>query len=116
MPSTLEELRDCAEEGLLFEARVENAPAGVVAARRDDDHGMTGFVVQEIVLGTAFLGRSLGRRVLARLAEALPARDGDTLWGTIHADNVPSLRNARSVGRDIVGGYVWLTPPGWPGV
>jgi len=115
-PSTREELTECAEEGLLFEVRIDDDPAGVVAARRDDDFGMTGFVVQEIVLRPEFLGRRWGRTVLTHLAEALPAREDDVLWGTIHADNTPSLRNATSVGREIVGGYVWLTPPGLPGM
>jgi hypothetical protein len=46
----------------------------------------------------------------------LHARDGDVLWGTIHPANSPSLRNALSVGREIVGGYVWVVPAGLSGM
>jgi L-amino acid N-acyltransferase YncA len=115
-PSTVEELEECAAEGLLFEATVDGATAGAIAARRDDDHGMTGFVVQDIVLGGAHRGRRLAPALLQRLLGELPANVGDALWGSIHPDNQPSLRNARSVGREIVGGYVWITPQGLTGL
>jgi hypothetical protein len=54
--------------------------------------------------------------VLQRLVDDLPAEDGDTLWGTIHPGNTPSLRNATSIGRRLVGGYVWVTPAELPGM
>ena len=115
-PSTTEELQQCANECLLFEVAVDGHAAGVIAARRDDDHGMTGFVVQEIVLDDTHRGHRLGPAVLQCLVAELPAGPGDTLWGTIHPDNQPSLRNARSIGREIIAGYVWLTPQGLPGL
>jgi hypothetical protein len=34
----------------------------------------------------------------------------------LHPDNQRSLRNALSVGRRVVGGYVWVTPSGLPGM
>jgi hypothetical protein len=51
-----------------------------------------------------------------RLVDELPAGPGDALWGTIHPGNAPSLRNALAVGRTLVGGYVWVTPAGLPGM
>jgi L-amino acid N-acyltransferase YncA len=105
-----------AAEGLLFEVLADGEPAGVVAAVRDDDHGMRGFCVQEICLDRRHLGRRLAPAVLQRLLDALPADDGDVLWGTIHPDNAPSLRNSLSIGRQVVGGYVWVTPVGLPGM
>lgn len=114
--STSEELQNGANEGLLREIRVDGRPAGVVSAHRDNDHGMTGFVVQEIVLSTDYRGRRLAAPTLQHLLELLPATSGDTLWGTIHPDNQASVRNARSIGREIVGGYVWITPTGLPGI
>jgi hypothetical protein len=38
------------------------------------------------------------------------------LWGSIHPDNVSSMHNALRVGRRPVGAYVWVTPPGLPGM
>jgi len=109
-------LRACADQGLLLEVAVDGHPAGVVAAQREDTHGMSGFCVQEIVLDSAHQGRRLAPAVLQRLVDALPAEDGDVLWGTIHPDNAPSLGNAMSIGRRLVGGYVWVTPVDLPGM
>ena len=91
-------------------------PAGVVAAVREDAHGMSGFCVQEICLDAAHQGQRLAPGVQQHLLERLPAEDGDVLWGTIHPANTPSLRNSRSIGRRPVGGYVWVTPAGLPGM
>jgi hypothetical protein len=109
-------LQDCADEGLLFEVVVDGVGAGVVAAIRDDRHGMSGFGVEELCLDSAWRGRGLAAGAVQRLVDALPADDGDVLWGTIHPDNAPSLRNALSIGRQVVGGYVWVTPGGLPGM
>jgi hypothetical protein len=51
-----------------------------------------------------------------RLLDLLPARPGDVLWGTIDPRNAPSLRNALSIGRVPVGGYVWIAPAGSAGM
>jgi hypothetical protein len=111
-----ESLAACADEGLLFEVLVDGEPAGVVAAVRDDAHGMSGFSVEELCLDADRRGRRLSPGVLQRLVDELPAADGDVLWGTIHPDNAPSLRNSRSIGREVVGGYAWVTPAGLPGM
>jgi len=115
-PEDEESLAGCADEGLLFEVLVDDVPAGVVASVRDDEHGMRGFSVQELCLDPAHRGRGLAPGVVQRLLHELPARTGDVLWGTIHPANAASLRNALSVGREPVGGYVWVTPAGWAGM
>ena len=115
-PEDADSLAGCAEEGLLFEVRVAGEPAGVVASVRDDRHGLSGFGVEELCLDAGVVGRRLASGVVQRLVDELPAADGDVLWGTIHPDNAPSLRNALSVGREVVGGYVWVTPAGMPGM
>ncbi len=115
-PESRDTLAECAEQGLLFEVLADGEPAGVVCAVRDDDHGMSGFCVQEICLDRRHLGRRLAPAVLQHLLDALPAGEGDVLWGTIHPDNAPSLRNSMSIGREVVGGYVWVTPAGLPGM
>jgi L-amino acid N-acyltransferase YncA len=111
-----ESLAACADEGLLFEVLLDGVAAGVVAAVRDDAHGMSGFSVEELCLDSDSRGRRLAAGVLQRLVDELPAEDGDVLWGTIHPDNAPSLRNSVSVGREVVGGYAWVTPAGLPGM
>lgn len=113
----MEELQQPEEEGLLFTVRTAE-PVGVVAAKRDDSYGMTGFCVQEITVDEEFRGRGLGTASLQNLCRKLGevASAGDVLWGTIHADNLPSLNNARSVGREEVATYLWVTPAGFPGM
>ena len=115
-PEDVESLAESAAEGLLFEVLVDGAPAGVVAAIRADAHGMAGFSVQELCLDSHHRGRRLAAGLLQRLLAQLPARSGDALWGTIHAANSPSLHNALSVGRQVVGAKVWITPYGLPGM
>jgi GNAT superfamily N-acetyltransferase len=115
-PESTDSLEESASSGLLFDVAVDGRPAGVAAALREDAHGMTGFVVQEIALDRAYRGRGLGPAVLQRLVDRLPDRGGDVLWGSIHPDNVSSMRNALRVGRRPVGAYAWVTPPGLPGM
>jgi hypothetical protein len=114
-PEDVDSLAECAEAGLLFEVLHREDPAGVVAAVRDDAHGMRGFSVQELCLDAAHRGQRLAPAVLQRLVDELPCDEGDVLWGTIDPANVASLRNALSIGRQPVGGYVWVTPAGLPG-
>lgn len=115
-PEDVESLAECADEGLLFEVLLDGEPAGVVASVRYDAHGMSGYSVQELCLDRAHRGRHVAAGAIQRLVDALPARDDDVLWGTIHPENAPSLRNALSLGRVVVGGYVWVTPAGLPGM
>jgi L-amino acid N-acyltransferase YncA len=115
-PESADSLEECASTGLLFDVAVDGRPAGLAAALREDAHGMTGFVVQEIALDRAHRRQGLGPAVLQRLVDRLPDRGGDVLWGSIHPDNVSSMRNALRVGRRPVGAYAWVTPPGLPGM
>jgi L-amino acid N-acyltransferase YncA len=115
-PEDESSLAECAAEDLLFEVVLDGVAVGVVAAVRDDAHGLSGFCVQEICLDPAVRGRGLAGHAMRGLLLRLHARDGDVLWGTIHPANSPSLRNALSVGREIVGGYVWVVPAGLSGM
>lgn len=115
-PEDADSLAECAVEGLLFEVLVDGSAAGVVASVRYAAHAMAGFSVQELCLDAAHRGRHVAAATVQRLVDELPARAGDVLWGTIHPGNVPSLRNALSVGRVRVGGYVWVTPSGLSGM
>ncbi len=72
--------------------------------------------MQELCLDAGHRGRRLAPAILQRLVDELPADEGDVLWGTIHPGNEPSLCNALSIGRELVGGYVWVTPAGLPGM
>lgn len=114
-PQAPEDFDEYAETGTLFGIHVDGRLVGVVATFRWNAHGMTGFAVGENVIAAPHRGRKLAPAAMQHLLERLPADDDDVLWGTIHPDNAPSLRNALGIGREIVGGHVWVTPQGWPG-
>lgn len=115
-PADADELEDAADEGLLFDIRVNGTSAGIVAAERDDAYGLTGFCMQEIVLDSAHRGQQIGVAALQRLCRELPSAPHDVLWGHIHPGNIPSLRNAQESGRKVVTAHVWLTSPGYDGM
>jgi hypothetical protein len=115
-PEDGESLLECAEAGLLFDVLCDGEPAGVVAACRNDAHAMSGFSVEELCLDVSHHGQRLAPAATQRLIEQLPASERDVLWGTIHPANAPSLRSALSIGRQHVGGYVWVTPDGCSGM
>lgn len=97
-----------AAAGGLFLAAVDDRRAGVVAAFRDVDQGMRGFVVAELLFDRAHRGRGFGAALQRRLVEALPRQPGDLLIGTIDARNPAPLAVARRCGREDVGGYLWI--------
>ncbi len=105
---TRDDLADYAADGALFEVLVDGRWAGVVAGIRNEEQGVRGFVVAEIVLSRAFRGQGLGAAVQRRFVEALPPTDGGILYGIIHADNRSAIATAKRCGREDVGGYLWL--------
>lgn len=115
-PADADTLEDATEEGLLFDIRVNGTSAGVVAAERDDAYGLAGFWMQEIVLDSAHRGSRVGVAALQRLCHEVPSTTDDVLWGHIHPDNVPSLRDAQASGRKIVTAQAWVTPRGYSGM
>lgn len=93
-PADADTLADAADDGLLFDIRVNGTTAGVIAAERDNTCGFTGFCMQEIALDAAHRGQQIGVAALQRLCRVLPANTHDGLRGHNHAGNAPSLRNA----------------------
>ena len=110
--ATLPQLQSCAETGALCAVEVGGKRAGVIAAARDDANGMRGFQVYEFLLDDHTRGRGLAPAAMQHLCSVLPAHPGDTLWGTIHAGNGPSLGNALAVGREKIAAFVWVARRG----
>lgn len=110
--ATLPQLQSCAETGALYAVEVGGQRAGVIAAARDDANGMRGFQVYEFLIDDHARGRGLAPAAMQHLCDVLPAHPGDTLWGTIHAGNGPSLGNALAVGRKKIAAFVWVARRG----
>lgn len=100
-----EELLECAEEGLLFDIRVNGRWAGYVGATRNEDSlGLPAYVVKELVLAPEYRSRGYGPHLTTLLAQALPD-DETVLVGTIHADNRGAMQAALAAGRVDIGGW-----------
>jgi len=101
-----QDLQDLADRGYLFDVRVDDDWAGVLAAEPDARRGVRGATVVELILDHAFRGRGYGQHLSTLLSRALPLPDDECLLGTIHADNVTSYRSALAAGRIDVGGEI----------
>ena len=107
-----ESFEDAIRQGTGWHIAVDNTLAGFLTLDRRGEQGLRGFSVEELCLDTSFRRQGLGNAVLRhgiknilKLSQVNPQ---DMLWGTIHADNLPSLRNAQGVGRTVVGSYIWV--------
>ena len=107
-PESRQDLLACKEEGGLFLIKVEDKWAGVLAAQRSRESGLSGFLVREEILREEYRGKKLAPVAMGQLIHKLPAAADDLLFGTIHPMNTPSLKTAKSVGREIVSAYVFV--------
>ena len=106
--ATLDQLTRCAKTGALCTIEIDGQRAGIIAAARDDANGMRGFQVYEILLDDHARGRGFGPAAMQLLCQILPAKAGDTLWGTIDGGNGASIGNGLAVGREKTAAFVWI--------
>jgi GNAT superfamily N-acetyltransferase len=100
------DLQQLADRGFLFDVRVDDEWAGVLAAEPDARRGVRGATVVELLLDDRYRGRGYGRHLSTLLAQGLPLGDDEYLMGTIHYDNTRSYRSALAAGRLDVGGEI----------
>ncbi|MDX2176543.1 MAG: GNAT family N-acetyltransferase [Candidatus Sumerlaeia bacterium] len=105
---SLASLRGCHQWGACFRVAVDGEAAGVIAARPEHTDGLEGWVVIEEILAAGFRGRGFGAALQRHLIEELEDERFPLLIGTIDALNEPSLRTARRVGREDVGGWSFV--------
>ncbi len=94
--STLEQLKD---QHLLYEVFIDENWAGIIAANSESDLFFSGFCVYEELLLKEFRGQNLAPAMQRHLIEKLPSKEKEMIYGTIHYDNVPSIKTAQKVGR-----------------
>jgi hypothetical protein len=105
---TLEDLKHYLEHDKVFEIFVDGIWAGVTIAARDQERGLKGWLMIEIVLESRWQGQGLGVVVQRQLATQLEDAGQGTLFGTIGAVNVPMQKTAAKVGRVDLGGEYWV--------
>lgn len=101
-PADADELRQCLEEGLLFDAHIDWDWAGMVAGRSEPFFGAEGVLMVEELLVAEQRGRGLGACLQRHFIERLMPAGGAMLHGTIHASNTASRRTAERCGREAV--------------
>ena len=108
-PESRQDLRASMEQGGLFQIKVDGKWAGLLAAERATECGLSGFLVREEILRQEYRGKKLAPVAMNQFIHELPASDGDLLFGTIHSMNTPSLKTAQAVGREVVSAFVFVT-------
>jgi hypothetical protein len=112
-PETFESLCECAQRKAFFRVFVDDQCAGFVAARPDTYRQWKGWIVVEEVLHPDFRGKGFAAAVQQALLKKLDDRIEQVVFGTIASENLPSLKTAKRVGRQVVevGGFVYLDSP-----
>ena len=108
---SLEDMKSYLEEGVTFEVLLDGNWAGITSFDRSQEHGLSGWYTNEIVLEKHARGQGIGaslQRIVAQtLLEHPQTTESDLLWGTIGAINIPMLKTATRAGRVDVGGWYW---------
>ena len=109
---SIEDMQDNIDQGLVYLLKVKDKLAGIMALDRDNSLGITGFYVNENIVFNGYRGMGLGkwlqRAVIGRLAQRPDTQSTDMLFGTIQFDNTAAIECAKSVGRQDIGGYLWV--------
>jgi len=102
-----EALQDMMDKGLLFEVLVEGTWAGIIGVCEARRKYLAGYEVYEEYLLVEFRGKKLASAVQRHLIERLPSTANEMLYGTIHHQNIPSIKTAKRCGRKGVGVYIF---------
>ena len=101
------EMQELADKGLLFEAYRKNDFIGIIAADRQRSWFLDGYVVIEELLFQQFPTQKLASAMQRHLIEQLDGDLDQMLYGTIHFDNISSLKTAYRCGRKYCGMYIF---------
>ena len=109
-PASKEDFEGCLQSGAVLCAMDEGHWVGVIATRREAERFGEGYCVTEEFLAASARGRGLAAALQRGLIDALPAKPGDLLWGTISHANQPSQRTASRCGREVIETWWFGTP------
>ncbi len=100
-------LQKLIEKELVFEVIIANEWAGIIAADTGSEYFLNGYFINEELLTKQFRGKKYAPAVQRHLLEKLPHNANEMLYGTIHFQNIPSMKTALRVGRKALGMYVF---------
>lgn len=105
--TTEEDFKSMMEKNLVYEVFIEDNWAGIIAAETDSEHFMKGYVMYEELFLKKYRGQKLAPVMQRQFIEKMPADDNQMIYGTIHSDNIASLKTAYRVGRQFAGMYLF---------
>jgi len=109
VPATkLEALVDCAEAEGLYGCFAGGDLMGVVAVKPDTQYSVDAWLMWDIVLARPYCGKGLASILQRAVLDRLDAARAPLVVGTINARNLPSLRTALRVGRQVVGTWMFM--------
>ena len=111
-----DDLAECRATGRVawWKLSDDSRPAGLVAIRREADHGVDGYCMVEEAAADWAKGRGGAAKAQAALARWLLDREPPEtlLWGTIDDLNHASLKTAARAGRSVTRTWWFCYPPG----
>lgn len=99
---------ECVHAGVLATVRRNGSIHGVLAARPGKLRGIPCWEMIEEVLDASLRGRGLAASIQGRFLELLDPEVEGFVMGTIDDRNLPSYRAALGVGREDLGGWVFV--------
>jgi RimJ/RimL family protein N-acetyltransferase len=107
--SPLDALEDCAKAEGLYACFVGAEIVGVVAAKPVAQYSVEAWLMWDLVLARQYCGKGLAPLLQRAVLDRLDSARAPLVVGTIHGQNLPSLRTALRVGRHVVGSWTFLT-------
>ena len=107
-PASLDDLEACAKAEGLYACFNDTEVVGIVAAKPVAQYSVEAWLIWDIVLGRQHCGKGLAPVLQRAVLDRLDMARAPLVVGTIDAGNLPSLRSALRVGRQIVGTWTFI--------
>jgi hypothetical protein len=107
-PTRLDALEDCAKADGLYGCFAGAELVGVVAVRPDTEYCVDAWLMWDIVLAREYCGKGLAPVMQRAVLDCLDTARAPLVVGTIDSRNLPSLRTALRVGRQVVGTWTFI--------
>lgn len=105
---TRESMLSYIDSGGVFDAYVDGDWLGTVIVDPYDESLWRGFMVADEIISPEFKGQGLGAAMQYQALKMLDYDDYNVIVGTIHPQNMPSLKTAKRLRRVDIGGYYRL--------
>jgi hypothetical protein len=107
-PASLDDLEDCAKAEGLYACFSGTEVVGIVASKPVAQYSVAAWLIWDIVLARQYCGMGLAPVVQRAVLDHLDPTRAPLVVGTIDAHNLPSLRTALRVGRQVVGTWTFI--------